>query len=354
MIAPAPLGAEDVRRLAEAHPQWWADGGPAPVDVSLLGRGESNHAWLLQRGDEELVLRSPHKALAELPQSLRAEHEILQRVPAGLAARPVALHDTATDEAPWPYAVTSRVPGEILEAGAFADDALIAARLEALAHLHDGGDRSGLPAPERIDPVGDAETALAWWRENEPEHARTLDDLWPAVRRHQDRARVAFEHIDPALLHGDPAAANLLVERTADAPVVRFVDWEWAQVGDVARDLAFLGGPISGEPWYAPLTDAQVRQEAELYRERRLELAASRDADRSERDRLETALGVDVVLQRREAFLVHEAFFVAAHLARVAAAGEQPGGPVGDEIGGPAWAALTHAALLEQVRDLVA
>lgn len=353
MGSSAPLSAEGARRLAEAHPEWWAEGEPAPVDVTLLGRGESNHAWLLQRGGEELVLRSPHKNVAELPQSLREEHEMLQRVPNGLGARPVALHDDVTEEEPWPYAVTSRVPGRTLPAAAFVDDALIAARVEALALLHDGGDRAGLAAPERIDPVGDAESAYAWWRENEPAAARTLDRLWPAVRRHQELARTAFARTDTVLLHGDPAAANLLVDRSGVEPVVRFVDWEWAQVGDPARDLAFLGGPFHAEPWYALLREAQVRQEAELYRERRLELAGARGVEQADARHLEAALSVDHLLRRREAFLLHEVFFVAAHLARVAAAGEQPGGPTGQEIGGPAWAEHTHAALLDQVGDLV-
>lgn len=289
--------------LARRHPEWWR-GAHGEISLEPLGRGESFAAHLLHRGDEELVLRVPHKRLGELPQSLSAEHELLRRVPPGLAARPVAVQEP-TPEDPVAFAVTSRVPGRTLPAAAWDDEALLAALASSLAHLHHDGDRRGLALPGRPDPVGDAELAHAWWREREPGTARVLAPLWPAVRRHQALTVPAFDRVSPVLLHGDPAAANLLVD---DDGLVRFVDWEWAQVGDPARDLAFIGGQIAGEPWYAALTDSRLRAQAEHYLAQR----TSRGGATQERPEL--------VLERRRAHLVHEAFFTAAHLHRT---GEQ-------------------------------
>lgn len=298
--------------LARRHPEWWhdastdaaADGTVDDLTLEPLGRGESFAAHLLLRGEREsgegpheLVLRVPHKDLAELPQSLREEHAMLARVPDGLAAAPIAVGE----EDGIAYAVTTRVPGRVLPSAVWADEALLAALAHTLARLHHAGDRTGLPVPERIDPVGGAESALGWWRTHEPAAAQVLAPLWPAVRRHQERAAPAFRDVDPVLLHGDPAAANLLVD---DAGEVRLVDWEWAQVGDLARDLAFIGGPITAEPWYAPLSEAQVEGQVLAYLEARALLGRTRPEDPS------------AVLLRRRAHLVHEAFFTAAHLHR--------------------------------------
>lgn len=178
---------------------------------------------------------------------------------------------------------------------------LLHALARRLAHLHHAGDRRGLTAPERNDPVDAAEQARDWWRQNEPVAASVLEPLWPAVRRYQQLAAPAFEGIIPVLRHGDPAAANLLVDEVG---VVRFVDWEWAQVGDPARDLAFIGGQISAEPWYAALTETQLRAQGAVYLEER----ARRSGERGEE--------LGTVLERRRAHLLHETFFVAAHLRR--------------------------------------
>lgn len=315
--SPMATCADRLRTLAHDHPEWWA-GASGEITVRPLGRGESFAAHLLRRGERELVLRIPHKPLDELPQSLEAEHEILGRVPAGLAAAPVAVHQPTTEDLR-AWSVTTRVPGRVLPAADWADAELLSALAASLAHLHHDGDQAGLPDPGRPDPVGAADLAHDWWRENEQRSARVLADLWPAVRRHQQLAAVAFDDVAPVLLHGDPAAANLLVD---DDGTVRFVDWEWAQRGDPARDLAFIGGPITAEPWYAALDDDLLRDQTAHYL-----------AERSRRSGAPSE-PVGPVLERRRAHLVHEVFFTAAHLHRT---GEEE----------------RCAALLAQVSDVV-
>lgn len=315
--SPMATSADPLRTLAHDHPEWWA-GASGEITVRPLGRGESFAAHLLRRGERELVLRIPHKPLDELPQSLEAEHEILGRVPAGLAAAPVAVHQPTTEDLR-AWSVTTRVPGRVLPAADWADAELLSALAASLAHLHHAGDQAGLPDPGRPDPVGAADLAHDWWRENEQRSARVLADLWPAVRRHQQLAAVAFDDVAPVLLHGDPVAANLLVD---DDGTVRFVDWEWAQRGDPARDLAFIGGPITAEPWYAALDDDLLRDQTAHYL-----------AERSRRSGAPSE-PVGPVLERRRAHLVHEVFFTAAHLHRT---GEQE----------------RCAALLAQVSDVV-
>ena len=118
--------------------------------------------------------------------------------------------------------------------------------------------------------------------------------------RHQDRARPAFAAAEQRLVHGDACLTNVVV---ADG-VPRLIDWEWGGIGDPAHDLAFAGGAVHAHPWYAPMTEQQVRSQAEIYA--------------AERDTLGAPVDLEPLLARRAASLVHETFFIQPHLHRVA------------------------------------
>lgn len=299
-MIPPQLDAEGVGRLAAAHPQWWEAAGYAvpagPPVVSLLGRGESFVAWRVEPG---LAVRVPHRPLHELPLSLEAELDLLARVPAGLAARPIAVQ-LPTDGDPRAYLVTTAMPGQVLAPSAWTDE-LLAALARTLARLHVEGDAAGLPGPSTPDPVADAQTARDWWRSHEPGPATVLDPLWPAVVRHMEQARPAFASWEPALVHGDASLSNVVV----DCGVPRLIDWEWGHVGDPARDLAFSGGPVHTDPWYAQLSEERIRAQADAYAR--------------ERERLGSPVDLEPLLVRRGAWLLHETFFIQPHLHRVAA-----------------------------------
>lgn len=347
---PVEPRADDIRALAAEHPAWFSAASPdAPLAVSELGRGESYLAWLVRRGTgesaEEIVVRIPHKAASEIPLPPREELALLERVPEGLGARPIAALDVRDADgrpervgasssdagataagAPVTAIVTSRVAGRQLPAREWEGrQDLLDALARQLARLHHGGATEGLASPARIDPLADAEAAMEWWREHEPASAAAGERIWAVVRAHQTAAREAFAHIDVRFLHGDAAAANILVD---DAGVPRFVDWEWAQMGDVARDLAFIGGDLHLEPWYAHLDPREARAQTEAY-------VAQREALAPGSAQL-PALDVDGLLQRRAAFLVHETFFTGLHLHRV---GER----------GDADAAQRHLSIMQQL-----
>lgn len=298
---PPQLDADAIRALIAENPDWWAViGADAPSDppVEILGRGES--AVVTAVG--ELAVSVPHRPLAELDAPLQEQLAPLGRVPAGLAAIPVAAH-TPTPQDPRAYVVTSRVRGRALAAGDW-DDALRARLAERLAGLHVQGVRSGLVDGGPIDPVAEAEGAMSWWRENVPASAKVLEPLWPAVLEHQQQAGPAFTGVPRTLVHGDVSLPNVLVDEEGTP---RLVDWEWSHLGDPARDLAYLGGPIHAAPWYGPLEPDQITALLDAY-------AAARERFGDPVDR--HALGV-----RRAAWLLHETFFTSAHFHRVGAAG---------------------------------
>lgn len=71
-----------------------------------------------------------------------------------------------------------------------------------------------------------------------------------------------FSSLDrPALIHSDAVLPNILI----DEQELRYVDWEWAEFGDPARDLAYIGGRIGVEPWCWTLSPNEIAQMLEYY-----------------------------------------------------------------------------------------
>lgn len=351
-VLPPQLDADQVAALAAAHHHWWRaaqpvhgpDSGPgaAPMPAAgevravPIGSGESFRAWGVVRGGEpplELVVKVPTRPVAELPHPLGAELELLAHLPAGMSAQPIGSHEPTAEE-PLAFVVTSRVPGSRVPAVDW-DSELVAALTRQLARLHVHGGTDGTRLIAVTDPVQTAEQAMAWWRTNEPEAARMLERLWPAVRRHQESTRGAFDLAERLLVHGDASCANVLVDEQG---VPRLVDWEWSNQGDPSRDLAFVGGQVHAEPWYAALEDRQIQDQIDVYLEARAELGAPVGSATGGPG---VAAQRSAMRQRRDAFLLSEVFFTSAHFFRVAARGGE----------GADFYAETTESVQQQIRD---
>jgi aminoglycoside phosphotransferase (APT) family kinase protein len=181
-----------------------------------------------------------------------------------------------------PYWIGSWIPGERLDdwlaAGPSEGDrrrvgeavgrdlaALHAMTLAAPGALLPGGEVR--PAAE--EPVG---RSLRRWLGEDRTRASLGEAGVVAVREAYEARRPALAEwaSHAALLHGDPAQGNLLVD--ADG-IVGWVDWEWARVGDPAWDLAILLGREAPEDpaWregveagYGPLPPRERREAYEL------------------------------------------------------------------------------------------
>lgn len=123
-----------------------------------------------------------------------------------------------------------------------------------------------------------------------------------AVVERLRRSQWAFDDVGSGLLvHGDAVATNVVFD---DVGTARYIDWEWAHTGDVAQDLAYIGGQVHGGPWYVSMTGAQV--EAQVWRYLRARQTAEASPALHER-----------LLARRRAWEVYERFVSSLHFERV-------------------------------------
>ena len=213
--------------------------------VERLGAGESYTAWRIGSGEQARVLRLPRRPPHDLPRSMQAEFEVLRRVPPELGTSAVALEAGSDNPLGTPYMVTTHVPGRALRATDW-NPRLATATAPA-------------PSAAFVPSAGEQGEELAtWWGEH---HPQTLTDprvraLLPAWRRELDRLAPAFEAVPThPLIHGDAVATNVILGPDG---LPRLIDFEWSGPGDTAKDLALIGGRVTGGPWYLPMTPDDV------------------------------------------------------------------------------------------------
>ena len=323
----------DLSDIIARHPEWFAVTGGVPPANGLvpLGSGESYAVW--RAGD--LVVRIARRPAAELPVDLAQERAALLLAPAGLGPRVIGAGEVEVAGAgAFPYLVESLVPGRTLAPSQWSDP-LRALLVADLARLHErtwpgpGTASEALagtgPAAGRIDFVARVEEVVDWWATRLGGAER--EAWWPLVapmRAYGKDVAGAFAELDRfSLIHGDPVCTNVLVHQG----VPRLIDWEWAAIGDPARDIGFLGGAVHAAPWYASVNDGQVDALVRAY----VDAGGCGDA---------AALRL-----RRDAWLALEAFSTSAYLAWVVA--DNPGRDHG-------WRPAAAHQLLTTLSDVLA
>lgn len=251
----ADLG-QRVREAAEAGLLRGVPAGAAQVEP--LGCGESYSAWLVQGAGGARVLRVARRPVTEMPRPLEAELEALERVPSDLGSRALGAQADPDNALGAPYLVVTHVPGRVMTPQDWSPQ--LGERLAAqLVRLHRALADPPTPAPRTLTPIGrTAHDTLTWWRTHHPE---ALAD--PLAARLVEAWLDRLQSYDPAFagvpvrgwVHGDVVVTNVIIGPDG---VPRFIDFEWAERADPAKDLALIGGGIVGGPWYAPMSRADV------------------------------------------------------------------------------------------------
>ena len=256
---PPPTGTDDdiaprIRAAVDAGELRGVTAGP----VERLGAGESYTAWRVGSGEQTRVLRLPRHLPHDMPRPMETEFEVLRRVPPELGTSAVALEAGSDNPLGTPYMVTTHVPGRALRTADW-NPRLATALAHQVARLHDALAAGPAPSAAFVPSADEQGEELAtWWGEHHPE---TLTDprvraLLPAWRRELDRLAPAFETVPThRLIHGDAVATNVILGPDG---LPRLIDFEWSGPGDTAKDLALIGGRVTGGPWYLPMTSDDV------------------------------------------------------------------------------------------------
>ena len=295
---PPPTGTDDditprIRAAVDAGELRGVTTGP----VERLGTGESYTAWRIGSGERTRVLRLPRRPPHDLPRSMQAEFEVLRRVPPELGTSAVALESGSDNPLGTPYMVTTHVPGRALRTADWSPG-FATALAHQIARLHEAlaTATATAPAPSAafVPSAGEqGEELVTWWGEH---HPQTLTDprvraLLPAWRRELDRLAPAFEAVPThRLIHGDAVAPNVILGPDG---LPRLIDFEWSGPGDTAKDLALIGGRVTGGPWYLPMTPDDVIAFVTEY---------SRYSRRSRLAQDTGAADLQRLLERREAY----------------------------------------------------
>lgn len=253
-----PLPDDDLARRIRAAVDAGELHGVTAGPIAPLGSGESYTAWRIGSGDQARVLRIPRRPPHEMPRSMEAEFEVLRRVPPELGTSAVALETGADNPLGAPYMVTTHVPGRALRAADW-NPRLATSLAHQIARLHVAFAAGPAPSAASVPSASEqGEELLAWWGTH---HPATLSDsrvsaLLPAWLRELTRLAPAFEAVPThPLIHGDVVATNVILGPDG---VPRLIDFEWSGPGDTAKDLALIGGRVTGGPWYLPMTPDDV------------------------------------------------------------------------------------------------
>lgn len=291
--------------------------------LSLLGVGEHFAAWrVAPQENAPLLVRVPHVDPAELPQTLAHEIAALTLAPVEVGPEPIAYaDDPAASPLGVPYVVTSEVPGTAAAPAAWTT-AHLAAHAELLARLHTvaapgRGPVSFGAAPWDAVPtstpslIAEVAGTVADWRE----HAAAViaeHELEPFLEATLARVAGVEEQIGSldafALTHGDLCATNIMWDETpgSEVPRVQYIDFEWAQADDPARDLAIIGGSVHAGPWYVPMDEEAVAGFVHVYLEARRRLGPVPDA----------IADLPSLRERMRAWTAYERTGMLVHLAR--------------------------------------
>ncbi|MFH9425680.1 phosphotransferase family protein [Streptomyces sp. NPDC017529] len=286
-------------------PEQTPDPSSRNASVRLLGQGESYTAWRLDTdGSPSLVIRVTRRAPEDLPRPISQEFAALPLLPDGIGPSAVLLEQARDNPLGSPYMVCGYVSGRVLQPAQW-NDGLLAAHARQMSRLHARGfDRCG-----SVGALADEQdthlsltrmftTGLTWWSETFP---HVVDDpevsrLLPRVEAFVAAAEPAFRRLERfTLIHGDLVVPNILVD---DTGTPRYVDWEWAEIGDPAQDLAYIGGYVPAPPWYLPLDRTRIRRLLETYLQH-----APDTCDETP----------ESLAARRDAWEVYERFFSSLH-----------------------------------------
>lgn len=233
------------------------------VTVELIGRGEANlNLRVRLEAGSDLNLRIGLRG-DESADALRREFAILRAVPPEVGPR-AFVQDFTGAELPYPYLFLEYLTGDISQRWSRAD---YEAHARALARLHGQayaghGDLDN-PSTKPLDMVTRFDAACRYWVERRPDifALPPVSRLHTAIRQYMVAQNAHFTALRRfSLVHGDAHWRNILLHEGR----VRYIDWEWATLGDPACDVAKVGWDVA-TAWQFKLTGEDLERYLATY-----------------------------------------------------------------------------------------
>jgi aminoglycoside phosphotransferase (APT) family kinase protein len=233
------------------------------VGLDLIGRGEANLNLRvrLEEGPDlnlRIGLRGDESVAA-----LHREFSLLRVVPGDVGPRAFVQDSTGAD-LPYPYLLLEYLAGDI---SPHWPPASYDAHARTLARLHmqaydRHGDLDSLTT-EPFDMLARFDAACHYWNERTPElfELPFVPRLRAAIRQYIVARRTHFTSLPGfSLVHGDAHWRNILLYEGR----ARYIDWEWATIGDPACDVAKVGWDVA-TAWQFALTGEQLEGYLDTY-----------------------------------------------------------------------------------------
>ncbi|MFZ1381612.1 MAG: phosphotransferase [Scrofimicrobium sp.] len=260
-----PAFAETLKRSAEAGVLAGLPDSmdPSAISAKLEGTGESYAVWSLSDDDSSCMLRIPLRPLKEMPHPMDREFQVASCVSPDVGPRALYFEPDPGNPLGAPYIVSEFTPGGTKRERQWTQsdfDSLV----PVIATLHSGPSWDLEGGAGDINLLNGFRQARSWWQENAPQtaapdHVAALGDR---AERFIESNQWASEGAQVCAIHSDLCATNIVFDGQ-DRP--RLIDWEWAENGDPAKDLAYVGGEAYCDPWYVPMSRADVKRFVRSY-----------------------------------------------------------------------------------------
>lgn len=252
--------AETLRRSAE---DGLLAGLPSNMDLSsisvkLEGTGESYAVWSLTDGQRTYTLRIPLRPLDEMPHPMEREFQVASHISPSVGPRALYFEPDPGNPLGAPYIISEFTPGRTKRERQWAADDFDAL-VPVIVRLHSGPSWDLDGGDEDVNLLEGFRAARLWWQNNDPQTADSerVASLGDRVERFIESNEWACEGAYACPIHSDLCATNIVFDNEGHP---RLIDWEWAENGDPAKDLAYVGGEAYCDPWYVPMSRAEVKR----------------------------------------------------------------------------------------------
>ena len=239
-MKPKQLTKIQIREIAKKH------FSSPPNSIIYLGQGENNSNYILKIKENEYILRISMRGRDPI-----SEHNFLHKIDHPSVPKSL-IYDKSRTIIPYYYTIQEKKEGKHLKR--FSKKRLIQ-HVQNLAKVH----ISTKQDVGSYDIIAFIKKEIAEWSIQNAENYTLFEEF---ILREALANKTYFQNINLSIINTDVLPPNMLFTKKN----VNYIDWEWAQVSDPARDVAVFYYPgLSLSPWQINLSKERERLYLKTY-----------------------------------------------------------------------------------------